>query len=106
MEEIEDLKSKILFKDKSEEKSLIVEQINKKKHSTVSIIDKYKAKIAIYVIVGMLIVALSFIMVSICLKYLNKSKWITQKRKPRTIVRLDPITQEYLRLTKFRDEQL
>ena len=32
--------------------------------------------------------------------------WIRKRERRREIIRLDPITQEYLRLTKYRNEEL
>ena len=105
-DEIEDIKSKLLFKDKSEEKNIILNEFNKIKDSAITIIDSYKTKIAIYIVSIIIILVILFILVTFCYKRMRIMSWIMHKRKQRDRVRLDPITQEYLRLSKFRNDEL
>lgn len=105
-DEIEDLKSKILFKEKTEEKNIILDELSKIKDSAITIMDSYKTKIAIYIVSIIIILVILFILFAICYKRMRIMSWIMHKKKQRDTVRLDPITQEYLRLTKFRNEEL
>jgi hypothetical protein len=105
-DEIEEIKSKILFKEKSEEKNIILDEFSKIKDSTLTIIQSYKTKIAIYIVSIIIILTILFILIAICYKRVRIISWIMHKTRQRDTVRLDPITQEYLRLTKLRNEEL
>jgi hypothetical protein len=105
-DEIEEIKSKILFKEKSEEKNIILDEFSKIKDSTLTIIQSYKIKIAIYIVSIIIILTILFILIAICYKRVRIISWIMHKTRQRDTVRLDPITQEYLRLTKLRNEEL
>jgi hypothetical protein len=49
-EDIEELKEKLLFKDKSEEKNIVIDELSKMKDAAVTIIEEYKSKIITYVV--------------------------------------------------------
>ena len=105
-EDIEELKEKLLFKDKSEEKNIVIDELSKMKDAAVTIIDEYKSKIITYVVSIVILIVVVFIIVIFCYNRINCMNWIQRRKRRRELVRLDPITQEYLRLTKFRNEDL
>ena len=49
-EDIEELEEKLLFKDKSEEKNIVIDELSKMKDAAVTIIEEYKSKIITYVV--------------------------------------------------------
>lgn len=105
-EDIQDLKEKLLFKDKSEEKNLVIDELTKIKDSTFTIIGEYRSKIMIYLVSIILIIIITFIFIVFCSQRMSIMNWIQKRKIRRELVRLDPLTQEYLRLTKFRNEEL
>jgi hypothetical protein len=105
-EDIQDLKEKLLFKDKSEEKNLVIDELTKIKDSTFTIIGEYRSKIMIYLVSIILIIIITFIFIVFCSQRMRIMNWIQKRKIKRELVRLDPLTQEYLRLTKFRNEEL
>ena len=105
-EDIEELKEKLLFKEKSEEKNIVLEELTKIKDSTITIIEENKSKIIIYMVSVVIIIVLLLSLAIACKTRASIMNWIRKRERRREIIRLDPITQEYLRLTKYRNEEL
>ena len=60
----------------------------------------------IYLVSIILIIIITFIFIVFCSQRMSIMNWIQKRKIRRELVRLDPLTQEYLRLTKFRNEEL
>ena len=65
-EDIEELREKLLFKDKSEETNIVMNELSKIKDSAVTLIEEYKSKIIIYVVSVVVIIVLLLSLVIAC----------------------------------------
>jgi hypothetical protein len=80
-EDIEELKEKLLFKDKSEEKNIVIDELSKMKDAAVTIIEEYKSKIITYVVSIVILIVVVFIIVVFCYNRMSCMNWIQRREE-------------------------